>query len=250
MFKQFQYVIVFALISQYTVAFQSFSRSDSTILVVPQSGSRALEFGFSGIFNFSSFMSQDLAYKKFLTPYKARRYFFSFNINGTTSKRLMDQKHYTIETDSLTGETNLDVDDDRNSTILTIGLQNINYRKPYGNLAFCYGGGPLLEMNYYLSNEFAEEIRNPGSTTNNDRSATTLELLTGITYLVGVEWFLHKNVSFHAEYHNSCKIGIFNEVSYTEREGFSTLTITDLKENGYLFRLNGRAWVGISFYFE
>jgi len=250
MFKQFQYVIVFVLITQYAVAFQSFSRNDSLKLVLPQSGCKALEFGFNGLFNFNSFMSQDLAYKKFLTPYKARRYTFSFNINGKSANREQDQRTYSNDTDSLISEINIDGDEILNRSLIEIGFQNINYTQPYGDLSFCYGWGPLLEIDYYNNDDTSTEKRSPGTTTDETDSRYTLELLTGITYLVGVEWFLHKNISFHAEYNNSFKFGISHEERYIKRISSSSTGKTDIKENGTLFSINGRALVGVSFYFR
>ena len=74
-------------------------------------------------------MSQDLAYKKFLTPYKARRYTFTININGESSAEQQDQNNYTIDTDSLIGE--IYYDGDKNFRIITkyTGNEWIFYEK-------------------------------------------------------------------------------------------------------------------------
>jgi len=74
---------------------------------------------------------------------------------------------------------------------------------------------------------------------------------TGFLPVIGVEWFMHKNFSFHAEYYTTIKLGWrfkedYEKVVYTS--GDWRVKNSDL--SGMYYNASGNARGGISFYFK
>jgi len=228
---------------------------DSSKVVLPRAGSQSLEFGLSGLLSVGSYMGSTIALKKFSNPLKATRYVLNIQSDGFEYSGLRYEFGYDpTPTDSTIDSTIFDYKTTATRQDYFLSIQWLKYRQPYGHLSLLYGVGPLIG----LEHSTRENASDPKSrTTGNLTSTTTLDkdvstgVYFGLTPVVGVEWFLHRNVSFHAEYYSMIKIGWRQFTDDYAREYYTG----DWHENnadlsGVYYSVRGYARGGVSFYFK
>ncbi len=223
---------------------------DSTNVQPPHSGSKALEFGLSGLFNFSHYIGNTIALKTFSRPYRATRYTLATNTGGYNLAGDGHEYEYN-PTDSTIDSTNIDQTSQSSILNVSLTLQWIKYLKPYGNLALLYGIGPSLG---YESRE-RENSRDPRlpivSGYYRQSKDVTRTVYAGLAPVIGIEWFLHKNFSFHAEYYTLINVGWQSFKADSENEnGWGGWEKSDFEMEGLYHSINSRAQAGVSFYFR
>ena len=223
---------------------------DSTNVQLPHSGSKALEFGLSGLFNFSHYIGNTIALKTFSRPSRASRYALYTNIGGYNLAG-DGHKYEYIQTDSTIDSTNIDQTSQSSILNVSFTIQWIKYLKPYGNLSLLYGIGPTLG---YESRK-RENSRDPRlpivSGYYQQSKDATSTVYAGLAPVIGVEWYLHKNFSFHAEYYTLINVGWQSSKGNSEHEnGWGDWEKSDFEMEGLYHSIKSRAQAGVSFYFR
>jgi len=145
------------------------------------------------------------------------------------------------------------IDHASRSSLLEISLtmQWIEYSEPYGDLSLLYGIGPTIG---YESRE-KEDNRNPHyqllSGYYQQTKDITRIVYAGLAPVIGIEWYLHKNFSFHAEYYTLINIGWqTSEGGNRYESGWGDWEESDYEMDGLYHSIQGRALAGVSFYFR
>lgn len=199
--------------------------------------SKALQFQIGSNFTLTSFQGAALSYKHHLKPLRAVR---------VGSELSLSKSNFDLtEVDSV-GETLSKSDQTR--YYVRFNTQLIWYSESYSGISFFYGVGPFLG---FSKSEKKDEWVSPypGHRTNLDETKTGWSL--GLTGLVGVEWFVSKSISLHAEYRIS--LGYSREkreynrttISQTGKSyitGNETIKFRQLSSDGVRF--------GLSVYFK
>jgi len=225
---------------------------DSSKVVLPHAGSQALEFGYSGVFSIGSYMGSTIAFKKFSSPLNAKRYLANFSSDGYDHSGIRHEFEYDPQpSDSTIDSTTFDYTSSSSRLNVSIGMQWIKYLEPYERLSLLYGAGPELGLTR-STRENALDPRRQGiySDWQLNKEATTAIYL-GLTPVVGVEWFFHKNLSFHAEYYSLINVG-YRVVSdnYERDNGYGDWYQSDSDYSGVYYSVRGYARGGVSFYFK
>jgi opacity protein-like surface antigen len=200
--------------------------------------SKALQFQIGSNFTLTSFQGAALSYKHHLKPLRAVR---------VGSELSLSKSNFDLtEVDSV-GETLSKSDQTR--YYVRFNTQLIWYSESHSGISFFYGVGPFL--GFGKSEKKDEWVSHyPGhSRTNLDETKTGWSL--GLTGLVGVEWFVSKSISLHAEYRIS--LGYSREkreynrttISQTGKSyitGNETIKFRQLSSDGVRF--------GLSVYFK
>ncbi len=205
--------------------------------------SRALQFQVGRDFTLSSFQGAAISYKYHTQQYSALRFGITLSSGSVDS----DGTNTEIRSDTVNNKTNNNVD--RTNIGVQLNLQKLWYVEPVSTVLFFYGTGPFVGFDYTKTN--TEQIWNliigdPQKSTDEMKAKSWSFGLTG---LLGVEWFVSKTISFHAEY------DIAISYSWTKIEGTSnypspgdrstnerTNTSWQLSSRGVLF--------GVSIYFQ
>ena len=225
---------------------------DSTRVVLPHQGSKALEFKLSGLFNFSGYIANGIAYKKFTENDRAVRYTLHTNISGYNEAGDSFFNNYS-QSDSTIDSLANEYDYNRRDSDLMISMQWIKYLEPFNNLALLYGIGPIVGLDTYGTSRIieADSISAPGSYIYQKDETFVNTLYTGAIPVIGIEWFLHQNFSFHAEYYTVIKLGWRFKTEYSKdinKTGY--WNEDDRSYSGLYYRTLGYATAGISFYFK
>ena len=242
-------MIVFILIGLVSV---SAGVLDSSKVVMPHAGSQALEFGYSGVLSLGSYMGNTIALKKHSSPLRATRYALNITSDGYDHTGIRHEFSYDpFPADSTIDSAAYDYTSKSSSQDFFLSIQWIKYHRPYGQLSLLYGAGPLFGINH-STRENAMDPRGRESTSNwqDDRDVTTSVYL-GLTPVVGVEWFLHRNISFHAEYYSLLKVGwrVITD-DYTWESSNGDWDKRDSELSGVYYSARGYARGGVSFYFK
>lgn len=225
---------------------------DSSKLVLPHKGSQALEFGVSGLFNLSTYLGNTIALKTFSSPQRATRYVLDVSGDGYLLSGPRNEFDYDpIPTDSTIDSSAYDYNSKSTSLDISLSVQWIKYRQPYGNLSLLLGVGPMIGM--YQSFRENGIDRRPLTYTGNTQQSKSIStgVYLGLTPVVGVEWFLHRNLSFHAEYYTLMRVGWRAVNDETAREYSSgDWYESDSDLSGVYYSVRGYARAGMAFYFK
>ncbi len=162
----------------------------------------AIQFGVSGLFEFSSFQGGTLSLKYHITDYSSIRFGFGIESKFDTESTI----HNGIEKDK------------SNYYSIKLYSQIIRNMKPNNNISLYFGGGPHYERVYRESSLYDSKDNN---------------WIFGLNCLLGVEWFFMKNMSLHGEY------GIlfyYNSNNKTTSNGNTSLTKSFNITNSYMFK--------------
>jgi opacity protein-like surface antigen len=201
--------------------------------------SKALQFQIGSNFTLTSFQGAGLSYKYHLKPLRAVR---------VGSELSLSKSNFDLtEVDSV-GDLETLSKSDQTRYYVRFNTQLIWYSESYSGISFFYGVGPFLG---FSKSEKKDEWVSPypGHRTNLDETKTGWSL--GLTGLVGVEWFVSKSISLHAEYRIS--LGYSREkreynrttISQTGKSyitGNETIKFRQLSSDGVRF--------GLSVYFK
>jgi len=225
---------------------------DTTNVIRPHSNSKALEFGMYGLLNFRGYLGNTFALKSFTSPNRARRYILDLSTHGSNESGEMEKYQYrTIIGDSLMIDTTYeDLSSEENRITLSLAVQWIRYTDNYGNLSLLYGIGPI----FGFSVNDGVNSRDPRAilpyTYSYDRKTATKAIYTGLVPVVGVEWFLHKNLSFHAEYSATIKMGWRSTDDSNHNGSTYNWVEYDSHTEGIYYEIRNNANAGVSFYFR
>lgn len=225
---------------------------DSSKVVLPHAGSQALEFGYSGVFSLGSYLGSTIALKKFSSPLKAKRYLVSISSDGYDHSGLRHEFEYDPHpADSTIDSTTFDYTSSSSRHNVSITMQWIKYLEPYEHLSLLYGVGPEIGFSRSTRDNALDPRRQvPYSDWQQNKDATTAIYL-GLTPVVGIEWFAHKNLSFHAEYYSLINVGYRDVIDRYEREYSSgDWYQSDSDYSGVYYSVRGYARGGVSFYFK
>jgi len=190
--------------------------------------------------------------KTFSAPDRATRYSLDFGMDSyDLSGKGHEYKYDPSPSDSTIDSTKFDRNYNYVNNSISLSVQWIKYKEPYGSLSLLFGVGPIIGM----SVSKRENVIDPRIPANNrDAQLTkdvTMAVYTGLTPLVGVEWFLHKNLSFHAEYYTTIKVGWRNTANNAEREyDWGDWYESEYEISGVYYNARGYAAAGVSFYFK
>ncbi|MBC8376833.1 MAG: hypothetical protein H8E26_12370 [FCB group bacterium] len=225
---------------------------DTSKVVLPQKGSQSLEFGFSGLFNISTYMGNIMALKKFSSPQRATRYAIGITVESYDMMGPGQDIYYNpYPSDSTVLSTTFDRTSIYTNQDISFRMQWLKYLEPQGNLSLLFGVGPLVgyQTSKRETSEEPQEFDYGQSYQTNENVSTTLYL--GLVPVVGVEWFVHKNISFHAEYYSDIKVGqkkITDSRSSVSSNGDWTKSDYDIF--GLYYSVRGYARGGVSFFFK
>lgn len=225
---------------------------DSSKVVLPHNGSQALEFGLSGLFNIGSYVGNAIALKKFSSPSRATRYVLNINGSGYNLSGKEHEVDYNPHpADSTIDSTNYDYTTKRNSQDIFVSVQWIKYHQPYGNLSLLFGVGPLIGFDQSTRENVKDPRTRIGENDWYDSKSGSTAFYLGVNPVVGIEWFLHKNVSLHSEYYTLVTAGWRVETEDYDREYSSgDWYQKDSKLSGVYYNVRGYARAGVSFYFK
>ncbi|NQV42091.1 MAG: hypothetical protein HQ506_07025 [Candidatus Marinimicrobia bacterium] len=226
--------------------------SDSSTLVLPHTGSQALEFGYSGLFSLSNYIGNTIAIKNFSSPLRATRYILNFSSDGYLLSGPRNEVDYNpIPTDSTIDSSAYDYDSKTTSLDISLSVQWIKYQQPYGNLSLLLGVGPMVGMSHSIRENVID--RRPLTYSGNTQASKSIStsVYLGLAPVVGVEWFLHRNISFHAEYYTLMRAGWRAVNDETAREYSSgDWHESDSDLSGVYYSVRGYARAGVAFYFK
>ncbi|NOZ74942.1 MAG: hypothetical protein GXO90_06125 [FCB group bacterium] len=237
-----RYVFIGILLTGY-----AFSSPDSLFAVVPHAGSKALEFRIRGLFNIDSHLGNGITLKTFTGTNRAIRIGIYDNVvvNDESGERNREDYYQYQDTLKLSESSIRRLN---NLSAVQINLQFIRYSAPYYRLSLSYGLGPVLGFSDRQTKN--NTIGRHGDTSVKDNTRTTM-IYTGLSTIVGVEWFFRKNISFHSEYHTSIKVGkSYNKASHFQLDGFGNWYRTTENRAGPYYQVTGNVWFGTSFYFK
>ncbi len=227
--------------------------ADSSRCTLPHQDARSLDFGLSGLFNLSGYIGNSIAFKHFKTPTTAYRFTLLTDLGGKNQNG-SETDHYVDDNDSLFLQNDFQNSSKAWSGQIMISAQKLCYQHPYNKLSLYYGIGPVLGFSVsrnYVTYDPSAVPENTSYTSENESNARTF--YTGIVPSVGVDCFLHKNVSVFAEYYTLIKLGwtqtinTRNYVSYSNNYYHHTIS-KDLQ--GLYWDMQGYARAGVAFFFH
>jgi hypothetical protein len=225
---------------------------DSSNLVLPHKGSQALEFGLSGLFSVGSYIGNTIALKKFSSPHSATRYALNISSDGyQLSGDSHEFEYYPSIGDSTVDSTSFDNTSKNRRQDIFLSVQWLKYKKPYGNLSLLLGAGPLIGFDQSIRENAIDPRQRTGESNWYDNNDMSTAIYLGLVPVVGVEWFLHKNISFHSEYYTLMKVGWRTATQDNTREYDSgSWYKADSELSGVYYSVRSYARAGVAFYFE
>ena len=202
------------------------SEDDSSKVYMRYPGSKALEFRMYSVFSLSALTGGNISYKSFRNEKKAIRIGLNFYGNADWKSGKYKEVELDYSIDSTEFDTTSYIRDiNQNYIDFSLGLQFIKYSKPKIGISLCYGFGPLIGYRSNLNNNkdsgLKTKLPNEYDHIITDYKSIDEKYYGGITTMIGVEWFFHKSVSFHAEYHNDLMIGKSYYHYLTERQYYN-----------------------------
>jgi hypothetical protein len=218
---------------------------DSASVNLPQTGDKALLFQLDAFFDISPHIGGNLTYLKFTAPHKAKRVGLTFKNLTMLMDRTSKNEKYNANNDTLTGWEN-DIDDDESSITMQLLIQWLRYYSLDDGLAFSFGWGPLVGINYLRRESvLADDI------SRQELLYRKESYYSGLSALAGVEWFFHPKFSLSAEYQNYFNIGW--QIDYKQSDNLLNdggfYKMSDNKD-GLYFRSYAQTRLGISLFFN
>jgi len=208
-----------------------------------EQGSWSLQFQISSNFTLRSFQGTNFSVKRHLSSKSAIR--FGIGLLAVTN----DREEESDENNSFNLARKTEIED--NQTQINISSYYIYYPNPHKNINVYFGGGPILGYSDYDETRNGTDVIQDTINVQNRYKNEVKGYSIGILGLIGVEWFVNKDISFHAEYGSS----FFYEKSKLETTStrISTSNNDDTKvvtteDKRFMFRSNGVKF-GISVYF-
>ena len=160
-----------------------------------EEGSWSLQFQISNNFTLSSFQGSNFSAKKHLSPNSALR--FGIGLSIYSGNREDEINEYSFQ--NITKE----LEDEIKSTFVNINCYYIYYPSPRKPLNVYFGGGPLFSLTHNEDNSKSDEVEQDTILYKLDRKTEAQGWGIGAAGLIGVEWFLTKQISIHSEYGSS-----------------------------------------------
>lgn len=225
---------------------------DSSKVVLPKAGSQSLEFGMSGLFSLSSYVGNTIAIKNFSSPLKATRYMVYIRSDGYQHTGDRDEMIFLQSlADTSLDTAYYDYSSKANRHDAFLGIQWLKYQNPYGSLSLLYGVGPLIGFEYSDRENALDPRRRTTNTTLTQDRDVSAGVYLGLLPVIGIEWFLHKNLSFHAEYYTMMRFGWRDITDEYYREYSADHWFQNNSDlSGLYYSVRGYARGGISFYFK
>ncbi|HDQ46284.1 MAG TPA: hypothetical protein ENN17_12440 [bacterium] len=199
--------------------------------------SRAVQFQIGGDFTLGSFQGAAFSYKHHRQPSAAYRAGIYIYLNDTNTE--MNQWTPGIRKTT----------DDQVFLNAELNVQAVWYAENTRGVLFYYGTGPFLGFGRYREKNkvIAPLIACPQSESTADRERTSWSL--GLTGLAGVEWFVSKSISLHAEYGISLGYSSMKEETETANPGTGSRSNSDVTSTSWQLRSQGVRF-GLSVYFR
>jgi hypothetical protein len=165
------------------------AQNDSTTINNPNDVllKNALQFQISSNFTLRSFQGSVISYKRNFSKRSALR----FGLSLSTTFRSDERTDYFSPLDSI--QSSRDVNDDLFSMI--VRCQYVRQSPKKLNTTIFYGAGPLIGYEY---NRTKSDQNNYNSESIYNNEVNTWRV--GISFVLGAEWFIRKNMSLLAEY--------------------------------------------------
>ncbi len=168
-----------------------------------QKGAKALQFQIDKDFTLSSFQGSLISYKWNSSDKTAWR--IGLNLDAEKQECSSDNTYQ----DTLISES----DDNRKSCGIGITTQYVIYPYPEKNIQLYYGIGPIANYNYGKIKQKQICIIGPDERVISTTSKR-ISWSVGASLIAGLEWFVKKNISIHAEYGISLKYEKYKETSH------------------------------------
>lgn len=181
MSKNISLSVLFILFSIITVSSVIHPDQDST----RSRGKYALLFQVGSNFQLQSFSGATFSFKYQMNKRSALR--LGLSISGASSTRDFNQNDFYPDTTFLGNEKT-------NSINLTVTCQYLRNIHIIHDVAFYYGGGPVIGFSYSRDNT----IYTINNVPENDNKSNSYN--AGLSFVGGVEWYLAKNISLLGEY--------------------------------------------------
>jgi hypothetical protein len=172
-------------------------------------GKYALLFQVGSNFQLQSFSGTTVSFKYQMNKRSALR--FGVSISGSSNTRDFNQNYFHPDTSFLGNEKT-------NGINLSFTFQYLRYNHLNHDVAFYYGGGPVIGFSYSRDNTIYTINNVPES----DRKSNSYN--AGLNFVGGVEWYLTKNLSLLGEYgfSFSYNYNITNFVDNYEKYNYKT----------------------------
>jgi hypothetical protein len=206
--------------------------------------SKAILFQVRSNFTLGSFQGAALSYKCHLQPSFAIRTGVSVSLNNSNN----DGTQNSLSNDTLFSRGSSS--EDFNGASILLNAQAIWYSESSIGIHFYYGTGPFIS--YGRTHDEGETISTPvsfqGSKSTFDHTGTNWS--AGLSGLAGVEWFVSRAISLHAEY------GVSLGYSWNKNEATSTYRSQTINKS--ISESTGKSWAlssngvlfGMSVYFR
>ena len=160
-----------------------------------EKGSWSIQFQISQDFTLRAFQGSNFSAKRHLSPNSALR--FGIGLSGLSGNREDEINEYSFQ------NINKEQEDEIKSTLVNINCYYIFYPSPKKPINVYFGGGPLFSLTHNESNSKSDEVEQDTILYKLDRKNEARGWGIGVTGLIGIEWFLTKQISIHAEYGSS-----------------------------------------------
>ncbi|NQU67004.1 MAG: hypothetical protein HQ510_03590 [Candidatus Marinimicrobia bacterium] len=229
--SQITVLICIILLSQFTLGQETNN----------QKGRFAVQFGYSGHFDLTSFNGRAISAQYMLNDNKAIRLGITATGNNT-SDDIIDYNYSGADD----WETHYKDYTDYTGLFLNIECQIIHYRKSDSDLSLYYGFGPEFGYDYHKSK--SKTLLSEGVVSHFENIAKLY--VFGMGSVLGVEWKIKSNISVHAEYGNRLVYEIWDISSQAVTEGYSGNNERDTRDKALFFFSNKPVLVGVTFYLD
>lgn len=233
---------IFILLILSTFTLQSFAQS--TVNSTLTEDSKALQFQIGSNFTLTSFQGSAFSFKYHLKPELAFRIGVSLDLNNGSSDKNQNNLNYN---DSLYNYTKV-INMNYYNYKVRFNTNIILYSKNSFGLYFFYGVGPFLSVGL-VNQKFTETpilLNYPTSVYNSETKEKELSL--GLTGVGGVEWFISKSISIHAEYSLSAAYNWYKQEITTNQTTSPNISKTQETRN-YITTTGNGVRFGLSIYF-
>ena len=200
-----------------------------------EKGAWALQFQVVQNFQLASFQGSTISIKKHTSDGTALRAGISMDFS------LQDRERSNIVNDTIVQSE----DTDDNMTSFGFVVQMIKYPSPSAATNLYYGIGPTFTFSHSKDYEIIEDPID-GDSRSNDRRWT--RWYTGVSTVLGIEWFPRSNISFLAEYNVSLYYQHTKTTVETWRSSPERTTKSETSTGGFVLA-GSSVKLGLSVYF-